>query len=204
MSSASMILLVRHGETPFNAARVVQPADTPLSERGLAQAACVARRVTELGAGLVLASDLERARKTAQIIADAVAAPLELSELLQERNFGELRGKPYSELAPDAFSPLYAPPGGESGADVDARAIRAFALILKTLERVHGNLVVVSHGLFCAALVRAHVLLPDGLLMPDHFANCSLTTVERIAPYRVQLLNDVSHLAELHVGAGIV
>jgi probable phosphoglycerate mutase len=199
-----MLLLVRHGETPFNAARVVQPADTPLSERGLAQAACVARRIAKLGAGLVLASDLERARKTAEVIAEAAAAPLELSELLQERNFGDLRGKPYAELAPDAFSPLYTPPGGESGADVEARAIRAFALILKKLESVQGNLVVVSHGLFCAALVRAHMRLADGLLMPDHFANCSLTTIERVSPYRVQALNDVTHLAELHAEAGIV
>lgn len=199
-----MILLVRHGETPFNAARVVQPADTPLSERGLAQAACIARRIAELGAGLVLASDLERARKTAQLIAEAASAPLELSDLLQERNFGDLRGKPYSELAPDAFSPLYTPPGGESGADVDARAIRAMALIMKRLESVQGNLVVVSHGLFCAALVRAHMQLSDGVLMPDHFANCSLTVIERVAPYRVQSLNDVSHLADLHKDGGVV
>jgi broad specificity phosphatase PhoE len=197
-----MILLVRHGETPFNAARVVQPADTPLSERGLAQAACIARRVATMGAGCVLASDLERARRTAQLIAEAAGAPLELSELLQERNFGDLRGKPYSELAPDAFSPAYAPPGGESGADVDARAVRAFALILRKLEAVHGNLVVVSHGLFIAALLRGHTVLSDGVALPDHFANASLTLLERTAPYRVQSINDVSHLAELHVESG--
>jgi len=199
-----MILLVRHGETPFNAARVVQPPDTPLSERGLAQAACVARRIAQLGAGLVLTSDLERARRTAQVIAEAASAPLELSELLQERNFGDLRGKPYSELPDNAFSPDFTPPGGENGADVEARAVRAFTFISKKLEGLEGNLVVVSHGLFCAALVRAHMRLADGLTMPDHFANCSLTTIERAAPYRVQALNDVSHLAQLHADSGIV
>lgn len=199
-----MILLVRHGETPFNAARVVQPADTPLSARGLAQAACIARRIAGMGAGCVLASDLERARKTGELIADAAGAPLELSELLQERNFGELRGKPYTELAPDAFSPAYAPPGGETGADVDARAVLAFAAIVRKLEAVHGNLVVVSHGLFLAALLRRHAVLPEGLVMPEHFANASLTLLERSAPHRVQAINDVSHLAELHVESGVV
>ena len=40
------ILLVRHGETALNAARVLQPPDTPLSPRGLAQAQAVAQRLS--------------------------------------------------------------------------------------------------------------------------------------------------------------
>jgi probable phosphoglycerate mutase len=199
-----MILLVRHGETPFNAARVVQPADTPLSERGLAQAASIARRIAELGAGAVLASDLERARKTGEIIANAVGTSLELSSLLQERNFGELRGKPYTELAPDAFAHDNKPPGGENGADVATRAVLAFEMIVKRLESVHGNLVVVSHGLFVAALLRGHATLAENMVMPDHFANASLTVIDRVAPYRVQSLNDVAHLADLVAEGGAV
>lgn len=199
-----MILLVRHGETPFNAARVVQPADTPLSERGLLQAASIARRIAGMGAGAVLASDLERARKTGEIIASAAGVSLELSPLLQERNFGALRGKPYTELEPDAFAYDYTPPGGESGEDVEARAVLAFELIVKKLESVHGNLVVVSHGLFVAALLRGHTTLAGGLVMPEHFSNASLTVIERIAPYRVQALNDVVHLADLVAEGGAV
>jgi broad specificity phosphatase PhoE len=199
-----MILLVRHGETPFNAARVVQPADTPLSERGLAQATSIARRIAGMGAGAVLASDLERARKTGEIIASAAGSSLELSPLLQERNFGVLRGKPYTELEPDAFAYDYTPPGGESGEDVEARAALAFEMIVKKLESVHGNLVVVSHGLFLAALLRGHASLAPGLVMTDHFANASLTVIERIAPYRVQSLNDVAHLADLVAEGGAV
>jgi broad specificity phosphatase PhoE len=38
------IILIRHGETASNAARVLQFPDTPLSERGLAQARAVAKR----------------------------------------------------------------------------------------------------------------------------------------------------------------
>ena len=56
------ILLVRHGETALNAARVMQPADTPLSERGLAQARAVARRLAQRGrVAALLSSDLPRA-----------------------------------------------------------------------------------------------------------------------------------------------
>ncbi|HEY9065800.1 MAG TPA: histidine phosphatase family protein, partial [Burkholderiaceae bacterium] len=39
------LLLVRHGETALNATRVLQPADTPLSARGIAQAEAIARRL---------------------------------------------------------------------------------------------------------------------------------------------------------------
>lgn len=191
-----MILLIRHGETAFNAARIVQPADTPLSERGMRQAERVAERVAQLGGALVLSSDLVRAHKTAELIAARIAAPIELTPLLQERNFGDLRGTPYAELETDIFAPDFVPPGGESHAQLEARTAAAFALVLQKLEALAGNLVVVTHGLVCAALVRAHAQLDEGAL-PLGFGNASLTRIERQAPYRVLELNDVSHLAEL-------
>ena len=48
------IYLIRHGETPLNAARIVQYPDTPLSERGRDQARRVGERLTGLGIGAVL------------------------------------------------------------------------------------------------------------------------------------------------------
>ena len=39
------LLLIRHGETAFNRDRVMQPADTPLSEQGVAQARHLAGRL---------------------------------------------------------------------------------------------------------------------------------------------------------------
>ena len=51
------LLLVRHGETALNASRTLQPAATPLSARGLAQAAAVAARIAALRPAAVLSSD---------------------------------------------------------------------------------------------------------------------------------------------------
>jgi broad specificity phosphatase PhoE len=198
-----MILLIRHGETAFNAARIVQPADTPLSERGLRQAERVAARVAQLGGALVLSSDLARARTTAEVIAAHIAVPLELSSLLQERNFGDLRGTPYDKLDHDIFAPEFVPPGGESNAQLEARTAQAFALVLQKLDKLAGNLVVVTHGLVCAALVRAHAKLGD-LPAIMSFANASLTRIERAAPHRVLELNDVAHLAELETRGAAV
>ena len=59
------LLFIRHGETALNAARVLQPAATPLSARGLAQAQAVAERLAAQRLAGVLSSDLPRALQTA-------------------------------------------------------------------------------------------------------------------------------------------
>ena len=59
------ILLIRHGETAGNANRVVQVPETPLSERGLAQAALLGKRLANAGISQILASDYARAAMTA-------------------------------------------------------------------------------------------------------------------------------------------
>ena len=66
-----MLHLIRHGETPLNAARVLQPADTPLSPRGLAQARALAERMRSLPLAGILSSDMPRALQTAEAIAAA-------------------------------------------------------------------------------------------------------------------------------------
>jgi broad specificity phosphatase PhoE len=60
------ILLIRHGETGGNAARVVQRPEVPLNERGIQQATQLAERLFAHGFAHVLCSDLVRARMTAE------------------------------------------------------------------------------------------------------------------------------------------
>ena len=96
------VILVRHGETALNAARVMQPAATPLSERGQAQARAVGQRLARQGGiGAILCSDLPRAWLTAEAIAAELALPIQPSPLLQECNFGDLRGRPCDTLGFD-------------------------------------------------------------------------------------------------------
>lgn len=121
------LLLVRHGETALNVARVLQPADTPLSARGRAQADAVARRLGALRVLRIVSSDLPRAQHTAQAIAAATGAPLEHTPLLQERNFGDWRGLPYDRLALDPLNHDAAPPHGESLDAFHARVAAAWA-----------------------------------------------------------------------------
>ena len=188
-----MIILVRHGETALNAARVVQPADTPLSGRGLAQAELLAVRLQGLGVARILASDMPRALMTAAAVERLTGVAAEETRLLHERNLGVHRGTPYAELTHNIFAQDYEPPEGESWAAFDARVGDAWRLMLERARDLSGNLVVVTHGLVCRSLAQQFLSLPVGTA-PDRFGNTSLTTIGKAAPYRVELLNCTAHL----------
>src|SRR5262245_53160783 len=187
------ILLVRHGETASNAARILQLPDTPLSERGLAQAERLAKRLAGLGVAAILTSDYARARMTAERVRAATSAPLEEWAELRERNFGELRGRAYADLGFDPFAPDYAPPGGESWDAFHARVTVAWPRILARAAALRGNLAVITHGLVCRAVVQNEVGL-GGLEAPLGWGNTSLTIVASEPPPSVELLNCLAHL----------
>jgi len=205
MVLAVSILLIRHGETPGNAARIVQRPDIPLSERGLAQAGRLARRLATAGITRILASDLRRAAMTAEELARITGLPIAFEPLLHERNFGDIRGTAYDDLGFDPFDPDYAPPNGETWRVFHARVDRAWARIQAEAAATDGHLAVVTHGLVCKSLAGRHIALPDGEGVPQRWENTSLTIIDARAPWRVALLNCCAHLDDLATapGAGI-
>ena len=193
----SRLFLIRHGQTLGNAARIVQRPDSPLSPLGVAQAARLARRLAGEGIARILSSDLARAATTAEHLQRATGAPLVVEPLLQERNFGDLRGTPYGEIGFDMFAPDYAPPNGESWPAFHERVDRAWARVQAVVGATGGDLAVVTHGLVCRSLAARHLVLPDGHTVPQRWENTSLTIVDCPGPWRVRLLNCVVHLEDL-------
>ena len=188
------ILLVRHGETAGNVSRILQRADVPLNERGIRQADQLARRLFDHGFTHIVCSDLLRARMTAAPLAARSGLAIEENPLLQERNFGDLRGMPYAELAEDPFGPDFAPPNGEDWPTFHTRVADAFDFIVNKRRCVSGPLVVVTHGFVCRALVERHVLLPDGMVAPERFDNTSITLLHEDPPHAASLINCTRHL----------
>jgi len=192
------LLIIRHGETPLNVARVLQPAATPLSTHGQAQAAALAQRLRG-GAPVaptgIVSSDLPRALQTAQAIAEACGLGLRTSPLLHERNFGDLRGLPYDTLGFDPLTADDAPPGGESKARFSARCAQAWLWVLAQQAALGGPLAVVTHGLVIREwLQRGPLTVPADLVLPGGLANTSLTLASAVAPHRVSLVDCVAHL----------
>ena len=90
------LILVRHGETDWNAAHRLQgSSDVPLNENGRAQARAAAPMLARIvPVKTIVASDLSRALETAHIIADAMGADVVTDARLQERSYGVWEGLP--------------------------------------------------------------------------------------------------------------
>jgi 2,3-bisphosphoglycerate-dependent phosphoglycerate mutase len=195
------IYLIRHGETEGNAARIIQLPDSPLSPRGIAQAERLAQSLAAEGISRIVSSDLPRATMTAAPLQRVTGAPLLLDALLQERNFGDLRGTPYAQLDVDPFAPDYEPPNGESWETFYRRVERAWAVIREAAIASDGHLAVVTHGLVCRALAARHLSLRPGEETPARWENASLTIADGTAPWRVRILNSIAHLDGLSAGS---
>lgn len=132
------LVFIRHGETDWNAAgRLQGHTDRPLNEYGRRQAREVAERLAGDGVGVVYASDLARARETAEIIAARLGLEVVLDPDLREKNWGNWEGLTADERLHVEFE-------GESTEEHRERMLRAVERIVAAHpeERV----VVVTHG----------------------------------------------------------
>jgi probable phosphoglycerate mutase len=149
------LLLVRHGQSTWNASgRWQGQADPPLSPVGEAQAAHAALRLTGTGLTGVVSSDLARARRTAEIVAEALdLGRVAVDARLRERDVGEWEGltRPEIEerfpglLAAWGEGRIEAPPGGEPDPVLAARAGTALAALVRGSD-AHERILVVTHG----------------------------------------------------------
>jgi broad specificity phosphatase PhoE len=149
------MLLVRHGQTTWNAERRWQGhADAPLSNLGRLQAAEAARAIGAVDA--VAASDLSRAAETAAIVSAALGVgPVMVDARMRERDVGEWEGLTRAEIEerdPGAIDAWRTPPGFEHDDVVAERATAA--LMALHAEMPGGAAVVVTHGGVIRALVR--------------------------------------------------
>ena len=95
------ITLLRHGESTGNLeGRVQGRSDYPLTKRGLQQAKALARhwQAEKVSFDKIISSPSQRARKTAEIIAESLSLPVELDPAWMERGFGEWEGLVLEEI----------------------------------------------------------------------------------------------------------
>jgi len=159
---ATRIIAIRHGETAWNVdTRIQGHLDIPLNDTGLWQARRVGAALADEPVAAIYTSDLQRARATAQAVADTTGAPLTLETGLRERGFGHFEGRTFGEIEaelPDEArrwrqrEPDYAPAGGESLTTLRTR-------IAHTVHRLAARhtgeqMVLVAHGGVLDALYR--------------------------------------------------
>lgn len=173
------IVFARHGETDWNAQRLIQGHhDIPLNDNGRKQAAELAELVVAHRIAHAFCSDLERAHETARIVAEQSGVPTTVDARLRECHYGSLDGQPYSigrELDahypknhPNWHDPLecdFSELGGETGKALFARQLAA----LHDIHAKHPDetVLIVGHG-------RSLRVLLHGIgQSQEHFGNCA-------------------------------
>lgn len=148
------VIFVRHGKTDFPVDRIYcdDREDPELNADGVEHARCAAAFLQNQAVRAIYASPAQRTLATAQTIADATGASLQLNEALRERPFGIWDGLYFEEIARDypadyqawKEDPIgFVPAGGES---IIALADRVSQQIAKLVARHPGEvIVVVSH-----------------------------------------------------------
>ena len=143
--SLSGVLLARHGETNDNIEpiRVQGFTDTPLNDTGRRQAAELGERMAGEGIVSLWASDLSRARETAEIVGARIGLAPRLDPRLREANRGRWEGSRFIDIA-KAEPDLYAAwlrageefrfPGGESLLEQQQRVLASLIDIHATGE----------------------------------------------------------------------
>jgi probable phosphoglycerate mutase len=201
VEAATVLILVRHGETPANIDGVWHGSiDSALTERGQQQAMRVAKHVGETytDATAIYTSDLQRARLTADAIGTALGHESRLDPALREYDLGSWEGKTFSELHEVhdfwhyiKLDPDFAPHGGESPRCVADRFTRALRQIAD--DHPGERVIVVAHG---GAFSMAMGSILHGSYTEWHpvMANCGVS--ELVLDPRAELLrfNYTDHL----------
>lgn len=172
------IYLMRHGETLFNTQKRVQGwSDSPLTERGIAQAQAVGQYFKEQGIVFTSAysSTQERATDTLKLVTDA---PYQQLKGLKEMNFGIFEARE-EELLPKprpgarSFEDLLEPFGGEDIRSVGQRVNQTVRELLAGQEEK--TVLAVSHGAaMWGFMLHNQIALPEDF----RFGNCAICQLE--------------------------
>lgn len=190
------LTLIRHGETDWNRARLIQGStDIPLNDTGREQARQTADRLRpaldDPTTAYIVSSDLSRARETAQILADQwVAAAPTAYPALRERAYGDAEGLTVDDFA-TRWGDWYTSevPGAESRQQLQRRAFAALDAVVADALAERPDLTrvfVVTHGALIRSVIH-HV--SDGRLpaREERLANGSDYTF-RYAPEGLTLV----------------
>lgn len=185
-SQQTELWLVRHGQTDWNIERRFQGhTDIPLNTQGIEQARKLAAFLNGSRIPAVYSSDLTRALKTAEILAEGRNIPVFQDPRLREINMGSWEGRTWpdvnehltGEMEQLNADPVFGrAPGGESLAEVAERLKAAADEI--TARHPGQTVLIVSHGLSVGALNCLANGIPLALAREKIPENCTILPVK--------------------------
>jgi broad specificity phosphatase PhoE len=204
MMPPERILLIRHGETDWNAEGRWQGfASTELNSVGRAQAAALAAFLAQRPISAIYSSDLPRTWQTALPLARALGLQPQADPRWREINLGRFQGLTRAEMLeqyPDEMTARsadmwgYTYPEGESRRDLQNRAYAAWQSVLKNTLDGH-EVAIVSHGGTIKTLLWK-LFGEDDARLEAPIPNTSITTLEAVdGAYLLRAVGEIPHLS---------
>ena len=160
------LLLVRHGQTDWNAQRRVMGAEPiSLNEQGKTQIQNLARALQGFTIDALYSSPHQRTRESAEILNQSLQVPIQYSEALREIEYGEWVGKTFAEITrmPNYQAPYLNPqqPVAPKGETFQAVAERAVSFV-ESLRSQHQNkrVLLVTHADWIKAVILNYLRIP--------------------------------------------
>lgn len=207
------VYFVRHGESERNAGGMVSSNDTSLTDKGREQAVAASERCAKLPIEIILSSEMNRAKETAEIISQKIGTKVEFFPFLHERR------RPSSQMNRTHSDPEYLKiqervdanfdkPGWrhsdeENFDDLKARALK----ILNLLEsREEENILVIAHGFILRLIIACVIMGPEltptagyRFIKTMRTENSGITILNydkdrKETPWRLWVYNDHAHL----------
>lgn len=201
------VYLIRHAEAEGNVYRRCHGQyNSLLTPRAYQQLPCLAKRFSTVPLDIVYASDLFRARRTAQAVAEPHNLSVQIYPALREVDMGDWEDLPWAELARHwteehilwKTKPWeYAPPHGESTIQAGQRMLNGVKEIVR--EHEGKTIAVVTHGsAIRGALTLAHGWTPEQMSNIGWGDNTCVARLDFDTPEQITVVyeNDASHLPE--------
>jgi probable phosphoglycerate mutase len=194
------LYFVRHGETQYNVEKRMQGfSDSPLTEKGIAQAKAVGRGLAEIEFKAAYASESQRVIDTAKYALGDRSIPLTTDARLKEMSFGALESLTFAEISAKDGKIMEAlfsvndlnlsAPDGESFLQLFSRTKGIVDEIIKRHELEGGNILVFSHGV----TIGNYLMQLTGTTKYPVHKNCSVSVVSYLnGEFHVETIADTS------------
>ncbi|MFA1819942.1 histidine phosphatase family protein [Virgibacillus oceani] len=188
------ICLIRHGETKWNAAGILQgTTDIPLNTRGVKQAGACSAYLASSSYDVLITSPLKRAKQTAEIINQQLDLPFHMMDEFKERAFGEGEGMTFEERR--AVYPDKDYPNQEKEEDFHHRIMTGLHKVTKL--NPNQKVLLVAHGAVIKAILKAFSN-DENILENDRLMNGCISNIHfENKEWNVKNFNRTEHLPSL-------
>lgn len=193
--------LVRHGETEYNVQEIAQGwCDSPLTQNGIDLSLKLGEGLKDVDFVAAYTSDSGRAVDTCNNVLKDREVPITVTENLREMYFGEMEGKPNSEMWSEElmgylFGVGFDIYGGETWEELGNRIHATLEDAALEYREEGGNILISTHGM--SVLAALYALVPDaeGVMEQEGIDNCAVTILEwDNGVYTLKTLNDTSYI----------